>query len=607
MGKLYLSTCYPLKLKLKSLSMRKLLTIVAAMFITGSLFAGGVVTNTNQSASWVRLPSRNASTSVDAVYFNPAGVMKLENGFHISLSNQSIWQSREVSNNYAGPPATVVPAVSGVTYGLNQNVYEGKVKAPLYPSLFAVYKMDKLAFSLGFGIVGGGGSATYEKGLPSFAMSPSDLVPSLAAKAGVKGYKLDAFFEGSSIFMGLQGGVSYKINDMISIALGLRYVSAKNTYKGHLRDIQLDMVGGTTPTWLAATTVLTDPTNGLATQLAGIKTIPTSLAPAIAGGLGGQNLTVAASLSPAIAAAKASIEKALATIGVPAANIAVMTLSQISGTVTAATPALNDQIAGINASSSLVANQTADVEQTGTGITPIISINISPMENLNIAIKYEMMTKLELTNKTAQDLKVGYQTMAGSVSGALIPDMTKPITMFPDGAKTRNDMPAMLAIGVDYRILSGLKVCVGLNYYFDKAADYGHKTDDDLNSATPSVHIENKDIIGDNGYSIQGGLEYNISPKILVSGGYIYANQGVNSKFQSDISHFLGSQTFGAGGAYNITDKIQVNLGASYTIYKENSKSVDHMFPSTPAVNVLSTETYKKNALIVALGLDLRF
>jgi long-chain fatty acid transport protein len=600
-------TYYPLKLKLKSLSMRKLLTIVAAMFITGSLFAGGVVTNTNQSASWVRLPSRNASTSVDAVYFNPAGVMKLENGIHISLSNQSIWQSREISNNYSGPPTTVVPAVSGVTYGLNQNVYKGDVKAPLYPSLFAVYKMDKIAFSLGFGIVGGGGSATYKTGLPSFAMSPSDLVPSLAAKAGVKGYKLDAFFEGSSIFMGLQGGVSYKINDMISIAAGLRYVSAKNTYKGHLRDIQLDMVGGTTPTWVAATTVLTDPTNGLTAKLTKIKGIPASVTP-FTSNPATQGKTLTELLGFGLpASSKTDIETALATLGVPAANIAVMTITQISGTITGATPALNDQIAGINASSSLVADQAADVEQTGSGITPIISINISPMENLNIAIKYEMMTKLELTNKTTQDLTVGYQTMAGSVSGALIPDMNKPITMFKNGDKTRNDMPAMLAVGVDYRLLSSLKVSVGMNYYFDKSADYGHKTDDDLISATPSVHIANKDIIDDNGYSIQGGLEYNISPKILVSGGYIYANQGVNSKFQSDISHFLGSQTFGAGGAYNITDKIQVNLGASYTIYTENSKTVDHMFPSTPAVNVQSTETYKKNAFIIGIGLDLRF
>src|SRR5450759_46643 len=98
--------------------MRKLLTFVAGTLITGSMFAGGLVTNTNQSAAWVRLPSRNASIGIDAVYYNPAGLMKLENGFHISLSNQSIFQTRQITNDYAGP---------GGAFGLNNHVFKGEV------------------------------------------------------------------------------------------------------------------------------------------------------------------------------------------------------------------------------------------------------------------------------------------------------------------------------------------------------------------------------------------------------------------------------------------------------------------------------------------------
>ncbi|HOU31478.1 MAG TPA: aromatic hydrocarbon degradation protein, partial [Bacteroidales bacterium] len=62
--------------------MKKLLTLLIAVVVPGILIAGGLVTNTNQSAAWVRMPSRNASTSIDAVNYNPAGLMKLENGFH---------------------------------------------------------------------------------------------------------------------------------------------------------------------------------------------------------------------------------------------------------------------------------------------------------------------------------------------------------------------------------------------------------------------------------------------------------------------------------------------------------------------------------------------
>lgn len=68
--------------------------MVVAFVLT--TFAGGILTNTNQSAQFVRMLSRNASTQIDAVYFNPAGVMQLENGFHIALHNQTISQTRTI-------------------------------------------------------------------------------------------------------------------------------------------------------------------------------------------------------------------------------------------------------------------------------------------------------------------------------------------------------------------------------------------------------------------------------------------------------------------------------------------------------------------------------
>jgi long-chain fatty acid transport protein len=555
--------------------MRKFFTFFAAMLITGSLLAGGLVTNTNQSAAWVRLPSRNASVGIDAVYYNPAGLMKLGNGFHVSVSNQSIKQTRTIKNYYTGP---------GGSYGLNQQTYKGTVSAPLFPSISAVYKLDKLAFSLGFYPIGGGGGAEFKKGLPSFEMSPSDLVPSLSSQ-GASAYRLDAYFKGSSTFFGFQGGVSYKINDIVSVAVGLRYVTAKNTYEGHLKDIQLDMGGGT---WIPAKTVL----EGLSSKLISITTIPSKLAPAIAGGAGSFTLAQLVGAGMMAAADKANIEAGLAAIGVPAANIPLMNVNTISGTINGATPALNAQAASATASSKLVADQSADVAQTGSGISPIFSINISPAENLNIAVKFEMKTKLMLTNKTVQDLTVAFDGNGN------------PITMFPNGNKIHNDMPAMLSVGVDYKVSPTLRLSLGSNLYFDKAANYGHTTDDDLSSSTPVVPLSNQDIISRNGMSIQGGLEYNISEKLLVSCGYVYANQGVNTRYQSDLNYGLGTQTFGIGGAYSFTDKIQVNLGLGYTMYKGNSKHVDHIMGSSLYQPL---ESYGKATKMIGIGVDFSF
>jgi long-subunit fatty acid transport protein len=558
--------------------MRKILTLIAGTLITGSLFAGGLVTNTNQSATWVRLPSRNASVEIDAAYYNPAGLMKLENGLHFSLSNQIISQTQEVENFYTGP---------GGAYGLNENLYKGTVFAPVFPSIYAAYKLDKFAFSVGFVPVGGGGGAEYKTGLPSFEMGISDLVPGLATQ-GATAYDVDIYFKGSSIFLGYQGAVSYKINDLISIAAGARYVTAKNAYSGHLQNAQV-MMG---ETFVPAVTVF----NGIVTNLNGIIGIPGSLAGAIIAGYGSATLQNLVDAGQMTATQKTGIETGLVYIGVPPASLPTMNLNTISGTVTAATPTLTATRNQAAATSTLVSDKTADVTQTGSGITPFFNINISPTKNINIAIKYEMATKIELTNNTKQDLLIGFTATGDS------------ITEFPDGEKVRSDMPAMIAIGVDYRIIPKLKISVGGNYYFDKSADYGHSVDADLNPTTPTTHISNSDIVENNGMTLQGGLEYNISDKLLVSGGYIYGNLGINSKYQSDMTFDNATSTFGLGGAYSIGDKIKINLGASYTMYSKDEKTVDHMVKvGTTYVNFPAKETYVKNTIMFGIGLDLSF
>jgi len=542
--------------------MRKLLSFIVALFITGSLLAGGLVTNINQSAAWVRLPSRNASLGIDAVYYNPAGLMKMENGFHISVSNQSVIQTRTVKNYYGGP---------GGAYGLNQQTYKGTVNAPIFPGIYAVYKMDKFAFSLGFNPIGGGGGAEFKKGLPSFEMSPSDLVPLLAASQGADAYKLDAYFKGSSIFMGYQGNVSYKVNDWLSVAVGLRYVTAKNTYEGHLQDIEVELPGG----WTRADAIM----NGISASATGAATATTGL---VAAGAGSLTLAQVQGAGFITALQRAQLEGALTSFGYPAATPVAMADAIFKGAAA--------KYAG---TAKLLGDQTADATQTGSGITPIFSVNLSPNENLDIAIKYEMGTYLNLSNNTKQDIILGLDPTTGAE-----------ITMFPNGAKTRNDMPAMLSVGLNYKLSSNLTASLGTYYFFDKRANYGHKIDDDFNSGTPSISIKNKDIITKNGMLVSAGLEYKLSEKLLLSCGYQYGNQGVNKLYQSDLNYGLATQTFGLGGAYSITDNIQVNLGLGYTRYMGNSKIVDHVLNTSLYEAV---ESYGKSTKMIGLGVDFKF
>ncbi|MCL1867835.1 MAG: hypothetical protein FWF72_02645, partial [Paludibacter sp.] len=82
--------------------MKKLFLVIAAGALCANAFGGGLLTNTNQSVRFLRNPARGASTDIDAVFSNPAGLSFMEhNGFTLSLNNQSAFQTRTISSTFA--------------------------------------------------------------------------------------------------------------------------------------------------------------------------------------------------------------------------------------------------------------------------------------------------------------------------------------------------------------------------------------------------------------------------------------------------------------------------------------------------------------------------
>ncbi len=183
-------------------------TIAVASFAIAS-FAGGLLTNTNQSASFVRNPARYASLETDAIYFNPAGTAFLNEGWSFSGNWQMIWQQRDVEN-------------SGKTY-------EGKVYVPCMPTLFAAYKTGDWTFSGFFGMPGGGGNAQFDNGLPMFDALGGGLAQSInpALSAG-------SSFESTQYLFALQLGAAYQINDNLSVYGGIRTNYTSLSYEGEI-------------------------------------------------------------------------------------------------------------------------------------------------------------------------------------------------------------------------------------------------------------------------------------------------------------------------------------------------------------------------------------
>ena len=224
--------------------MKKLLLISAAtLIVSNSTFAGGILTNTNQHAAFLRMLSRGATTEIDGALSNPAGLAFLpKDGFHVGLSIQSAYQTRNIDASfmtYNGVSATG-PTVADKPF---EKYYEGTAAAPVIPSLFAAYKKGEWTISGFFAITAGGGKASFDDGLPMFdasamagifqeglkAEKPTVITPDM--------YDITSAKDGKQYIYSLQLGLSYKATEWLSVFGGGRMNYFTGGYKGFLNAI----------------------------------------------------------------------------------------------------------------------------------------------------------------------------------------------------------------------------------------------------------------------------------------------------------------------------------------------------------------------------------
>jgi len=564
---------------------KQLLMFVGIILVAQLGFSGGLVHNTNQSTAWTRMLVRDASTGIDAVFFNPAGLTKLNDGFHFSLNNQSLFQTQTITSSY--------PYLSP-----SPKTYDGSVSAPVFPGVYAAWKKGKLAISFGVNPIGGGGGATFDKGLPSMEAPFASLVPALG-QLGVTAYNMDMKFEGTSVYWGIQLGATYEINEMISVYLGGRYVMAKNTYNGYIKDVSVTTPGGESAPGTYVEGIADQAYEG-AQLTAAASTAANgggdAMEPIIVNGGGDYTFAQLEGAGAITTAERAQMEGGLLALGSTQEEIDGMTAGVAQGTyyaygtgyatASAEYAAQAQQLFGTAIYlTGVTADQEADVIQTGSGFTPIIGVNISAMEEkLNIGIKYEFHTKMDLTDEVIDG--------KGFIDGGTVNPATgifEPTYMFNNGDVTNADIPAFLSIGASYEIIEPLTIQVGYHTYFDSKA--GWATNDD------GVSVIDKNF---NEYAI--GLEYNITEKFLVSAGYLLAITGANEFYQDDLGFSLTTNTLGGGFAYKINDKFTAQIGGFFTSYDEGTFNKTYDLGGT---DVPYTETYDKETFAVSIGIDI--
>ena len=440
--------------------MKKVFTCTGGLLLSflliSTAYAGAIDNKTNWSAEYIRTLNRNAATDyADIAAYNPAGTVKLHEGLTINGSVQYL--NKKYTNN--------------VTHSLLGGTAEYESEEPSYvPGLFAVYNKDWWSLFGSVTVVAGGGKVDFSDGdyrlfktaalvvlggaplCPFDPLDPFTFDPSKECDAfDPATQKLTA----ESYYLGYTLGTAFKVNEMFSLSMGLRYVNAHKELK--------------------ASVTLYD----------GMTDYPT----------------------------------------------------------------------------------TAKFEQDGSGWGGIFGVNIAPNDKLNIGMRYETKTDINLESS----VPFGPGTI-------ILFNETPPII---DDVLNPRDLPAIFAAGISYWVTPKLRIETNYTHYFNKDADWAGEEDK-----------------VDDGFDLGVALEYHFNDSLLASIGYLYTVLGVDPGDMLPENPELDANSVGAGIAYAISENLHTNISIGNSFYTDDSFT-----PQTLGGKV----EYEKNVFYLAMGLEYRF
>ena len=152
-------------------------------------------------------PYRYASTGVDAVFYNPAGTVKMKDGTHIGFSNQSSYKKYWFNDD-----SPLLP----------RDEYTSYVFSPVFPNLHVVHNKEKIAYMIGVDLIGGGGAGTHDYGLQFSDYIAMDHLVSQGIP--IESLNVKSEFGGYYAAVGLSIGAAYAVSDVLSVSSQLRYV-----------------------------------------------------------------------------------------------------------------------------------------------------------------------------------------------------------------------------------------------------------------------------------------------------------------------------------------------------------------------------------------------
>jgi len=507
--------------------------------LTSNSFAGGILTNTNQSISFLRNPARDAAIGLDGVYSNPAGVAFMNDGFHLAFNWQYAHQTRTIDSQ------NQLFKLGLKNNGLDSKSFEGVANAPIIPSLQAAYNKNDWSFQFNFSVPGGGGKCEFDQGIGSFetvvgaianrligvSNSLNSSLSALGASVpNVTGYDVDGYMKGQQFYFGVQVGAARKINEHLSVYGGLRLLYGTASYEARLHNIRVmnGTQGMTLPEYfLGVTSGLTDAGNKI-----------TALGQQVQDGIQ-QYVTayMAAGMTQEQAMSQPAVQELVQkgqTLQKQGAQLKA-TGEQLEGSAQTLAPYAN----GVNLKS----------DQTGWGIAPVIGIDYKTGA-FNFAAKYEFKTRMRMKNNS--DLE------EASVIAAT--------NKYVNGTSVPEDSPALLSVGAQWNVLDNVRLNAGYHHFFDTDAHWYQHSEKLLDGGT-------------NEYL--GGVEWDINDKLTVSGGAQLTRYQLTDAYMNDMSFVVNSWSFGLGLEYKVSNKVKLSAAYFQTNY-------EHYDMDTPEQNMES-------------------
>lgn len=536
--------------------------LTAAIASSSVSFAGGFLTNTNQNVAFNRMMSREASIGIDGVYYNPAGVVFLGDGHHLSINWQLAYQDRTIKNDYS-------LFTNNVNNPITPREFKGEAFAPVIPSFQYAYNKGRWSFQGNFALTGGGGKCTFDNGLGSFerivaetAMAACGLARTVdgalgsvlgrevsmfgsdqAFGAGGK-YSFNSYMHGRQYYFGLSLGAAYKVSDNFSVFGGVRGIYATTNYYGYVEDIKV----GNMPLYMVLDPTKKDAANiELSCDQNGIGFTPI---------IGVDFKTGKWNFS---------------------AKYEFKTRMRLKNKSVNLVPSIGNLPA--NLSSQMTQILTAQFTQAGL-----------PAEQATA--KAEAAAAAVLANQTVQKTMLGLKNQFDT-------ELDEAIGEYADGKKIAADIPAYLSVGVGYSPIDPLRINVGFHFFDDKNAKAYNNRQEKLDHGTLEYNA---------------GVEYDINKKFTVSAGWQSTNYGLpeeeattskDKRFMDDKSFVTSSNSVGLGGVWHFNKKMSLTVAYFHTFYqhKKTTESVE-LIPGN-AINY--SADYSRNNNVFAAGIDINF